>query len=49
MVVNTDNPAFDGFGRVDETMEYFTRYTSPGRSRLRLYLPARVAMVLERC
>jgi 1,4-alpha-glucan branching enzyme len=47
-VLNTDNAAFNGFGRVDESMEHFTRYISPARSQLRLYLPARVAMVLKR-
>jgi 1,4-alpha-glucan branching enzyme len=48
VVLNTDNVAFNGFGRVDESVEYFTRHVSPGRSQVQLYLPARSAMVLER-
>ncbi|MDR2131201.1 MAG: alpha amylase C-terminal domain-containing protein [Odoribacteraceae bacterium] len=48
VVLNTDSVAFNGFGRVDESIDHFTRYVSPARSRLHLYLPARAAMVLER-
>jgi 1,4-alpha-glucan branching enzyme len=44
IALNTDSAAFGGFGRVDETVEHFTRL-----GRLSLYLPSRSAMVLERC
>jgi 1,4-alpha-glucan branching enzyme len=48
LVLCTDSPEFDGFGRVDKSVEYFTHHTSPGRSQLQLYLPARSALALER-
>jgi 1,4-alpha-glucan branching enzyme len=48
VVLNTDDVAFNGFGRVDATVEHFTRHLSPARGQLGLYLPARTAMVLER-
>jgi 1,4-alpha-glucan branching enzyme len=47
VVLNTDSPAFDGFGRVDETVEYRTRHVA-GHEEVQLYLPARSALVLER-
>ena len=31
MILNTDNRNFDGLGRIDEKIEHFTRYVSPGR------------------
>lgn len=48
MVLNTDNRNFDGLGRIDEGMEHFTRYVSPGRGQLSLYIPARTGFVLKR-
>ena len=40
MLLDTDNKNFDGLGRIDEKMEHFTRYVSPGRGQLSLYIPA---------
>lgn len=48
MVLNTDNRNFDGLGRIDEKIEHFTRYVSPGRGQLSLYIPARTGFVLKR-
>ena len=48
MVLNTDNMNFDGVGRIDEEVEHFTRYVSPGRGQLSLYVPARTGFVLRR-
>ena len=48
MVLNTDNKNFDGVGRIDEEVEHFTRYVSPGRGQLSLYVPARTGFVLQR-
>ena len=48
MVLNTDNKNFDGVGRIDEGVEHFTRYVSPGRGQLSLYVPARTGFVLRR-
>jgi len=48
MVLNTDNKNFDGLGRMDEKVEHFTRYVSPGRGQLSLYIPARTGFVLKR-
>ena len=48
MVLNTDNKNFDGVGRIDEEVEHFTRYVSPGRGQLSLYVPARTGFVLRR-
>ena len=48
MILNTDNRNFDGLGRIDEKIEHFTRYVSPGRGQLSLYIPARTGFVLKR-
>ena len=48
MILNTDNRNFDGLGRIDEKIEHFTRYVSPGRGQLSLYIPARTGVVLKR-
>lgn len=48
MILNTDNKTFDGVGRIDEKIEHFTRYVSPGRGQLSLYVPARTGFVLRR-
>jgi len=48
VVLNTDSPSFDGFGCVDEEVEHFTCYVSPGRGQLSLYIPARGAFVMRR-
>ncbi|MDE6196295.1 MAG: alpha amylase C-terminal domain-containing protein [Muribaculaceae bacterium] len=51
-VLSTDNPAFGGFGNIDETIEHFTKpdplFEPFGVERLPLYLPARTAMVLRK-
>lgn len=48
VLLNTDNEAFDGFGRIDESVEHFTTYIDAGKSQLSLYLPSRAACVMER-
>jgi 1,4-alpha-glucan branching enzyme len=52
IVLNTDNPAFGGFGLIDDTVEHFTihdpLYAGEGKEWLKLYLPARTAMVLQK-
>lgn len=51
-VLSSDNPAFGGFGNVDETVTHFTvpdpLYEPDGLGRLMLYLPARTAIVLRK-
>lgn len=51
-VLSTDNPAFGGFGNIDEKIEHFTQndelYAPAGVEWLRLYLPARSALVLRK-
>ena len=50
-VLSTDNPAYGGFGNIDETVSHFTiadpLYSPLGVEWLRLYLPPRTAMVLK--
>ena len=46
IVLSTDDPSYGGFGRVDTSMIYLGN--GNGRdSYVQLYLPARVALVLE--
>ena len=51
-VLSTDNPAFGGYGNVDERVSHLTQtdplYAPHGVEWLRLYLPARSAMVLRK-
>ncbi|MDR0612596.1 MAG: alpha amylase C-terminal domain-containing protein [Dysgonamonadaceae bacterium] len=51
-VLNTDSPAFGGFGSVDDSVEHFTvhdpLYQNEGKEWLKLYLPARTALVIKR-
>jgi 1,4-alpha-glucan branching enzyme len=51
IVLNTDDTVFGGFGSVDNTTEHFTvhdpLYAEEGKEWLKLYLPARTAMVLK--
>ena len=51
VVLSTDNPAFGGYGNIDESVKHFTQndplYSPHGVEWLRLYLPARSAMVLK--
>lgn len=45
-VLNTDNLAFGGDNRIDESVEHFTQYTSK-ENLLSLYIPARIGFVLK--
>ncbi|MDE7426547.1 MAG: alpha amylase C-terminal domain-containing protein [Muribaculaceae bacterium] len=51
-VLSSDNPAFGGYGNVDEKVEHLTQrdplYAPAGVEWLKLYLPARTAMVLKK-
>lgn len=51
VVLNTDNQEFAGFGLSDDTVEHFTEhdelYAKEGKGWLKLYLPARSAVVLR--
>ncbi|MDR1121837.1 MAG: alpha amylase C-terminal domain-containing protein [Dysgonamonadaceae bacterium] len=51
IMLNTDNPAFGGFGAVDETILHHTHfdplYKMEKKEWLKLYLPARTALVLK--
>ncbi|MDE6287149.1 MAG: alpha amylase C-terminal domain-containing protein, partial [Muribaculaceae bacterium] len=52
VVLSTDNEAFGGYGNIDEGVEHFTipdpLYEPSGVAWLKLYIPARSAMVLRR-
>ena len=48
LVLDTDEKRFDGFQRLMAEQEYFTIF-SEGRNELSLYIPARTALLLERC
>ena len=52
VVLNTDAPEFAGFGLSDDSVEHFTQpdklYQKDGKGWLKLYLPARSAVVLKR-
>ena len=52
VVLNTDNPAYGGNGLSDDTIEHFTNYDpllqQQGKGWLKLYLPARSAVVLRK-
>lgn len=51
-VLSTDRPEFGGYGNIDESVEHLTEsdplYAPHGVEWLKLYLPARSAMVLKR-
>lgn len=51
VVLNTDAPEFGGFGFSDDSIEHFTgfdpEYAKDGKEWLKLYLPARTAVVLK--
>ena len=51
VVLSSDNPDFGGYGNIDEKMAHFTHYDElyapHGVEWLKLYLPARSAMVLK--
>ncbi len=50
-VIDTDSPRYGGYGNIDETVKHLTQpdplYDSAGLGWLKLYLPARSAMVLR--
>ncbi len=50
-ILSSDNPAFGGFGNIDETVEHLTQfdqlYAPDGKGWLKFYIPARSAMVLR--
>ena len=52
VVLSSDNPAFGGYGNIDESVSHLTLsdplYTPLGREWLKLYLPARSAQVLRK-
>lgn len=52
VVLDTDNGRFGGYGNIDDKVEHFTvpdpLYAPAGVEWLKLYLPARTAMVLRR-
>lgn len=52
IVLNTDNAKFGGFGLIDESLTYFTlpdsTETAPDKEWLKLYIPARTALVLQK-
>jgi 1,4-alpha-glucan branching enzyme len=52
VVLNTDAKEFAGFGLSDDSVEHFTQYDplyqKDGKGWLKMYLPARSAVVLQR-
>ncbi|MDR2682332.1 MAG: alpha amylase C-terminal domain-containing protein [Dysgonamonadaceae bacterium] len=52
VVLNTDSPAFGGFGLTDDSVEHLTvpdpLYAKDNKAWLRLYLPARTGVVVKR-
>jgi len=48
LVFNTDSVDYDGQGRVPEQLELDTVTDGDGKTRLRLYLPARTGLVFKR-
>ena len=52
VVLNTDAKEFAGFGLSDDTVEHFTQhdplYAKDGKGWLKMYIPARSAVVLKR-
>ena len=48
IILNTDNPAFGGHGRIDESTVFFSRYDEEkSLNVLSLYNTNRTALVLE--
>ena len=48
LCLNSDSKLFGGFNRIDETVRYFT-FPQNDKTFLRLYLPARSVIVVEKC
>jgi 1,4-alpha-glucan branching enzyme len=53
ITLNTDGREFGGFGLNDDSLRHFTmfdpRYAPENKGWLQLYLPARTAVVMQRC
>ena len=53
VVLNTDDPAYGGNGLTDDTIKHFTLhdplYAKDKKGWLKLYIPARTAVVLRKC
>lgn len=47
IILDTDDPNFAGFGNVDHSMTYTSRLQD-GKTAVRLYLPSRTAVVLQK-
>ena len=51
IILNTDHPTFGGFGLIDESVEHLTvydaLYATEKKEWLKLYLPARTAIILQ--
>ena len=51
IILNTDDPEFGGFGMIDNAIEHFTNYdplyVGENKEWLKVYLPARTAIVLK--
>ena len=51
-VLDSDDLKYGGYGRIDDNLEHFTLmdplYKKAGKEWLKLYLPARSAMVLKK-
>ena len=51
-VLSTDNPEYGGYGNIDESVSHLTQtdplYAPHGVEWLKLYLPARSAIVLRK-
>lgn len=52
VIISSDNPKYGGYGNVDESIPHFTNedtlYEPHGLGWLKLYLPARTALILEK-
>ncbi|MDE7465147.1 MAG: alpha amylase C-terminal domain-containing protein [Muribaculaceae bacterium] len=52
VVLDSDNPEFGGYGNIDDSVNHFTSpdplYSPAGKGWLKLYLPARTAMILRK-
>ena len=52
IILNSDDPGYGGFGLVDDAVEHFTiydpLYESENKGWLKLYIPARTAIVLKK-
>ncbi len=46
IILNSDDPDYNGFGNIDDSITYFTN-NFEGNSRLQLYLPPRTALILK--